>query len=158
MKTTRDKMEVLTPSEDEVAAARELEAKLRSTTASQVRLVFSVGGEEYVVLKRASGFFKALVREVAQGHPVGLVDLNAELSTTEAAALLGVSRPTLVGLLKKNLIPHRLVGTHRRVLHAALLEYRKQHAPTLRRPLEERLRATDELLRQWHEAEEPPAP
>jgi excisionase family DNA binding protein len=151
-------MEVLTPSEDEVTAARELEAKLlRSATGSEVRLVFSVGGEEYIVLKRASGFFEALVREVAQGHPVGLVDLNAELSTTEAAALLGVSRPTLVGLLKKNVIPHRLVGTHRRVPHTALLEYKKQHASTPRRTVEERLRATDELLRQWHEAEEPGA-
>lgn len=157
MKSTRERMEVLTPSEDEVSAARELEAKLRSSPDSEAGLVFNVEGEEHVLLNRSTGFFRALIREVARGHRVGLVDLDGELTTTEAAALLGVSRPTLVGLLKQSLIPHRRVGTHRRVPRAALLEYKKRHAPADRRTTEERLRATDELLRQWHAAEESPA-
>jgi excisionase family DNA binding protein len=147
-------MEVLTPSEDEVHAARDLEAKLRSSPSSQVGLVFNVAGEEHVLLERAATFFRALIHEVAKGHPVGLIDLDGELSTTEAAELLGVSRPTLVGLLKQDVIPHRMVGTHRRVPHAALLEYKQRHGPAARRSSEERLRATDELLARWHAAEE----
>ena len=132
-----------------------LEAKLRSSPGSEASLIFNVEGEEHVRLNRAGGFFRALIREVARGHRVVLVDLDGELTTTEAAELLGVSRPTLVGLLKQSLIPHRRVGTHRRVPRAALLEYKKRHAPADRRTTEERLRATDELRRQWHAAERP---
>jgi len=151
-------MEVLTPSEEEVEAARSVEAKLRASPGAHVELVFNVAGEEHVLFARAAGFFEALIREVALGHPVGLIDLDGELSTTEAAELLGVSRPTLVGLLKLDLIPHRMVGTHRRVPHAALLEYRKRHRGVPGRAVEERLRAADELLGRWHAAEESATP
>ena len=148
-------MEVLTPSQEEIDAARDLDAKLRSSARSQVCVVVNVGGVEYVILERAAGFLKALIREVAKGNPVGLVDMDAELSTTEAAELLGVSRPTLVSLLKQDIIPHRMVGTHRRVPHSALLVYRAKHRARSVRPTKERLRATDDLLRHWHAAEEP---
>jgi excisionase family DNA binding protein len=158
MRTTREKMGVLTPSKEEVDAARELEEKLRSSPDSHVGLVFEVAGEEHVVLKRAATFFKALIHEVAQGRRVGLVHLDEELSTTGAAEILGVSRPTLVGLLKQDLIPHRMVGTHRRVPHAALLEYRKKLHPAAGLTVEDRLRATDQLLARWHAAEEPTTP
>jgi len=78
----------------------------------------------------------------------------AELSTTEAADLLGVSRTTLVGLLKDGHIPHRTVGTHRRVPRAALLEFRKTYVPPKDpRPLEERRRALEALLTEWRELE-----
>jgi excisionase family DNA binding protein len=158
MGTTRDRMEVLTPSEEEVSAARQLEAKLRSTPGSHVRLVFTVEGEEHVLLGQSGRFVRALIHEIARGRPVGLVDLERDLSTTEAAELLGVSRPTLVRLLKQDLIPYRQVGSHRRVPHAALLEYRKQHAAAPRPTREERLHAVDELVRLWHEAEESAEP
>lgn len=143
---------VLTPSAADVSAARALEAKLRDAPRSDVGLVFNVAGKEHVLLDHAKDFFVALVNEIAQGHSVGLVDLDEELSTTEAAALLGVSRPTLVTLLKQGLIPHRMVGTHRRVPKGALLEYRKVHGAAS--APEERLHAVDELLGQWHAAGE----
>lgn len=151
MAKERDRMEVLAPSVEDVDAARDLEASLRASASSPLGV--SVAGVEHVLPKRAAGFVRAVVREIARGRRVALIELDGELTTTEAAEVLNISRPTLVGLLKRNLIPHRLVGTHRRVTYAALIEYRKHHAPTLPRSPEDRLRETDALLRQWHDAE-----
>jgi excisionase family DNA binding protein len=154
MATIIDRSGVLTPTDAEITAARNLEAKLLASPGASVGLVFNVAGEEHVLLDRAADFFIALIREIARGHPVGLIDLEDDLSTTEAAELLGVSRPTLVGLLKEGRIAHRMVGTHRRVPRAALLEYKRTREAAPTRTAEERLRATDELLARWHAAEE----
>lgn len=154
MATPLDTMEVLAPSRDEVSAARKLKAKLHGSPNAPVVLTVRVAGEEHSFSGSTVEFFKAVIHEIAQGHPVGLIDLDGELSTTEAAEFLGVSRPTLIGLLKDGHIPHRMVGTHRRVPQGPLFEYRKRHRARLSQPLADPLRATDDLLRGWHAAEE----
>lgn len=72
----------------------------------------------------------AALAEVADGHAVEVRTVGEEISTQEAADLLGVSRPFLVGLLDGGEIPSWKVGTHRRVQRADVLAHRARMRAT----------------------------
>jgi excisionase family DNA binding protein len=65
-----------------------------------------------------------ILRQMASGNVVSIVPLRKEVTTHEAADILNVSRPFVIGLLEKGEIPFRKVGTHRRIPLAALLGYK----------------------------------
>jgi len=81
---------------------------------------------------------------MAEGNAVRLIPIQAELTTQQAADLLGVSRPFLVKQMTDNLIPYRKVGTHRRILFSDLMKYKQQID-------EKRLQALQELADQAQE-------
>jgi excisionase family DNA binding protein len=138
------------PSEADAQAARASVQQLARILASpgaefHFRLNPQDGQGETVTLPRgAVRLLKDILAEMAQGHGVTVLPLHEELSTQQAADLLNVSRPYLVGLLEEGKIPSRLVGNHRRVRLDDLLAY-KQHDDR------ERLNVLDELVAQAQE-------
>jgi excisionase family DNA binding protein len=58
-----------------------------------------------------------LLAKLGNGDAVTIVPVQAELTTTQAAELLSISRPFLIRLLERHEIPFHMVGTHRK-LHA----------------------------------------
>lgn len=107
---------------------------------SVIRLRVAEDGEELVVPRAAVELFAQILAHLAAGHGVSVVPGHAELTTQQAADLLRVSRPYLIGLLDAGDIEYRLVGKHRRVQASSLLDY-------LRRDDHRRRAAADELAR-----------
>lgn len=67
-----------------------------------------------------------VLEAMAAGRGVTIIPENAELTTVEAAGILNVSRPYFIKLLDEKVIPHRLVGKHRRVLIEDVLAYKER--------------------------------
>ena len=147
--------ETVVPSEADVQLAREPSRRLATwlTTCqldrqSSVRIKVMGNDEEaelVVVPTSAFRLFLQLLTEMSHGNAVTLIPTHAELSTQQAADLLNVSRPYLIGLLEKGEIPHRKVGTHRRVLFQDLMAYKQKIDAARLKALEE-LSALDQEL------------
>lgn len=88
---------------------------------------------------------RRVVCALARDQVVAIVPVDKQLTTQEAADLLGVSRPLLVRLLEEGRIPHTKTGAHRRVRFDDLMAYKRQHDSERRTGLRELTRMSEEL-------------
>ena len=79
-----------------------------------------------------------ILRVMEEGKAISIVPVMQDLTTQQAAELLGVSRPFFVKLLETGSLPYHLTGTHRRVYLKDLLAY-KQHRDQERHAALERM-------------------
>jgi excisionase family DNA binding protein len=108
--------------------------------------VLVVHGDTRIALPRpAAVALQAIAERLARGNALALVPLHRDLRTQEAADLLGVSRPYLVGLLEQGAIPFSWTGRQRRVRLEDLLAYRDRRDRERRQHLDEVLRLSEDL-------------
>ena len=109
-------------------ALRELAPLAEVERGEQVRMHAKRGRRERdaPIPRQAFELLLEILGQLANGNAVTIVPVQAELTTQQAADLLNVSRPHLVGLLESGRIPFRKVGAHRRVPAAAIFEYKRR--------------------------------
>lgn len=118
------------PSQSERAAANQL----RQVLAAQVqrgeaplKVTDDRGRTSEIVLAPAvTQLLLDLLRHIGRGDAVTLMPVSQMLTTQQAADLLNVSRPHLVKLVDNDIIPHTMVGRHRRIRANDLFDYKRK--------------------------------
>ena len=124
--TAKSVLEPVVPDTTDIDQAREaVEALSRIEPRATELVIDDKAHRVHAVLPVAAVRLQQdLLREMAQGHAISLVPMHAELTTQQAADAINVSRPFLVKLLETGALPHRKVGTHRRVRFDDLMRYK----------------------------------
>jgi excisionase family DNA binding protein len=91
----------------------------------------------------AYGVLRDVVQAMSQGLAITVAPLHTTLSTSEAAALLGVSRPTLVRFLEAGQLPYSQPGRHRRLRLADVLAFRESSRRARATSLDEMVRVSE---------------
>lgn len=78
-----------------------------------------------------------VVRAMRRGQAVSFAPLSQQLTTQQAADLLGISRPTLIKLLQQGRIPFETPGRHRRLRLSDVLAFQKMRRAEQRESLRE---------------------
>ena len=99
---------------------------------TQARHILDDGDARFQLIDRTTGMAQdlpgpvfAAIQQVlaalATNQAVSVVPTNMELTTNQAADILNVSRGYVIQLVERGILPHRMVGTHRRIpLNAAV--------------------------------------
>jgi excisionase family DNA binding protein len=108
---------------------RSRKSRAASTSPSEVREIESTGRAATIeitvngVRVEVSPELEAAVHRMREGL---WGQMPKEMTTTQAAEFLDVSRPFVVKLITRGELPCRMVGTHRRIPSGAVVAYREK--------------------------------
>ncbi len=131
----------LTPTDE-----MQLAAKALLGTRLNIKVETNTQGESITVPASLVDLVQQLVSEIAKGNSLTIITNEKELSTTEAAEILEVSRQHLIELLESGElpIPFRKVGKHRRLRAEDVISFKQ-------RIDQQRLEALSQLAEQAQE-------
>ena len=133
------------PSTEEAVIATESSRLLRTLPPGGDLKVRLGDGRELTIPCSAARLLGRILTEMSHGNAVTVIPAQTEMTTQEAADFLNVSRPHLIGLLERNRIGYRKVGTHRRIRFEDLQAYKAEAIDAGRAARDELAREAQEL-------------
>lgn len=120
-------MKHVLPNQKEALLAKSaLPVLRRDLSGSQEIILLQIDNQVLELPRKAVELFGEVLRKMANGEAVMLIPLHKELTTQEAADILGVSRPYLVNLIEQGDIPYRKLKRHRRIRFQDLMDYKER--------------------------------
>lgn len=113
-----------------------------SGAAGPVRV--SIGDETSLVPPEVAAAIGETLGRLAQGDSVVIGSTRSEVTTGQAAQMLGISRTYVCTLVDEGVLPCRYVGTHRRIKTSDVLAYGGRRRAERRAALDELSRLTAE--------------
>jgi len=107
--------------------------------------VVGAQGQDAELPKSVVDILRQAAHALARRKIVTIISLNRELTTQQAADLLGVSRPYLIRLLDQGAIPYTKTGTHRRIAFDDVMRYKAARDAERKQALAELIRLNEEL-------------
>ncbi|GAB3802982.1 excisionase family DNA-binding protein [Micromonospora zhanjiangensis] len=126
--------DAVVPADDEGASLAELASLLHEGSGE---LAVRRGAAQVEVPVSVRDVLTRIADVLASGRGVAIVPVDRELTTTEAAGLLGVSRPTLIKLLEAGEIGYSRPNSSRRIPLDQVLAYRDRRGQARRAILDE---------------------
>ena len=109
----------------EIETIQQLKKLIANAEDNQLQFTTSKG-DSISIPQSVIKVFRAVVNIMAQGKGVSLIPVADEVTTTQAAEILNISRPYLMQLIDRGEIPYYQVGTHKRIFLKDLLEYKQK--------------------------------
>ena len=150
-------MDPVAPTEADVVAAKAASRSFprvihpgRAARLQEVNGAPGDGPRESVEIPAAVvGLIQRVLAEMANGNAVTIIPIHAELTTQQAADLLGTSRPFVAKLVDSGELPHRKVGTHRRIRFTDLMAYKNRLAADRQKILDQLAADAQEMDRDY---------
>ncbi len=130
MSTATLRREPILPTEEEALLAKESSrtlARFLDDHDLDLRIVEDQARTDIKLPAAAARLLLDILTQMAEGNAVTLIPYHAEMTTQQCADILNVSRKHFVDeILEKGLLPHRKVGTHRRIRFDDLMSFKKK--------------------------------
>lgn len=143
-----DDGKLITAAPEEAEEIRKISDELAGRNIADMPRYALTDNEHGVALVLPRSLFSVLLdaaRSLARGRSVAIVHYGEELTTQQAADILGVSRPYLISLLEKGQIRYHKTGTHRRIRMGDLEAYRQVRDDRRRADMRELMRVSESL-------------
>ena len=116
---------VMDPLEIPVSEGDQIRA-LRQALEAGRAVLLGPDGARHLIPGDVHALFLKVLEYLQAGRAIAILPYTQEMTTQDAAKLLGMSRQYLVRLLDAGEIPHHKVGTHRRIYLKDVLEYKRK--------------------------------
>ncbi|MDC4233905.1 helix-turn-helix domain-containing protein [Actinomyces sp. B33] len=144
---TIEMRESMTITPEQTQAARRLPDEfIAPGQQTRVRLILETSiGESKELPDELTGLVLRALWTVRNGGRLSLESMPAEVTSTTAAGILGVSRPTLMKWAKEGLIASHKVGTHTRFMAEEVLNFKERRREQQKEAFRQMMSVADDL-------------